>query len=118
MKSPMLTLIIFLLLTIISCEQSFEKPKNVPEKATWLGGTDGGVWIEFLEAKDSSVALKIYSHNGEVLKNTEYISSEGCRDIKLNKVTLIEDISAFDGSNIILNIIENDRFCTLREIDN
>lgn len=111
-----------LFLVVISplnnCDRDFQKPKTVSEKAIWVGGTDGGVWIESSIKSDSSAVLKIYSHNGIVLKNSEYVLAELCEDVNLSNEILSNKMSAFDGANVILNISVNDRFCTLREISN
>ncbi|MEQ8578249.1 MAG: hypothetical protein RIC57_12100 [Balneola sp.] len=113
MKYLKLIILSIALITFSNCNQDFQRPKTVPEKANWVGGSDGGVWIESYIRSDSSAVLKIYSHNGDILKNSEFILNKECRDVELSEEVLNSKMSAFDGSSLLLSISRNDRLCTL-----
>lgn len=50
-----------------------ERPKLVPASAAWVGGDDGGVWVDCLAAADAKLKCKIFSDvTGEILEDNYF----------------------------------------------
>lgn len=88
------------------------RPDSVPESAIWVGGPDGGTWIDCEpKAKEPKVAhyCRLYSDFngrlvGEGLFVLEYRTAEG-REISGNPLDAerITRFSAYDGTNIYVS---------------
>lgn len=115
-KRILLTIAVVAIL-ITGCNESFERPKNVPQKAIWVGGSDGGVWIESISKRDSTFMLKVFSQNGALLEDAFFTMNEECKDVILNQDELAKKFSAFDGNDIILNLKYEGKFCSLVKKD-
>ena len=71
MKVKLLHLLLYPVAVVIICiillfiwlimpyDRVWEKPENVPDSAVWVGGCDGGNWIELVDIKEDTFAKAI-----------------------------------------------------------
>lgn len=79
------------------------KPYNVPDAAVWIGGCDGGVWIELVEVKHDTVRLRIYrDSNGELVLDSNFHSST-CQNTQVTKMNWNKIITSYDGESLNIN---------------
>lgn len=83
-----------LVLFLVSCtlpKEGRERPDNIPVNSYYLGGIDGGYWIDTLKKSDSLIYCRIYTEHGDFLKNCNII-------IQNRKVlgTNLESFTAYD----------------------
>jgi hypothetical protein len=92
-----------------------ERQSNIPTQARWVGGADGGTWFEIIKAlPDSSFRIKLYNdYSGEIIVDTIFVLSNECSSSKIDSTTLIKKIRSYDGENILLDLIENNKHCFL-----
>jgi hypothetical protein len=67
-----------------------DKPKNVPDKAIWKGGCDGGNWVELISIDKQKIRFKIYRDwNGELILDADFVYVE-CDTFHLTKTNWIK----------------------------
>ena len=84
-----------LFVNLTACNFTAEpaRPSNLPSTVKWLGGEDGGVWVDCAKENDKLLKCKIFdADNGNVLQSGYYKSR--------NKIE-ISDLVAFDGRTLI-----------------
>ncbi|NRD74482.1 hypothetical protein HQQ94_14805 [Shewanella sp. VB17] len=81
------------------------KPENLPHQAQWVGGIDGGDWIDCQNIDDSTISCSIYTENsGELIEKSLFKGALEGNGLQ---------IDFYDGSKIvtlngvILNKIDN-----------
>lgn len=78
-----------------------KKPSEVPNEAVWVGGADGGVWVEVGKLESRRAHLKIFEDfKGAVLADGWFVFSSGCAIDDINKMK--RAFGAYDGERIIL----------------
>jgi hypothetical protein len=90
----------------------WEKPDNVPLSAIWIGGCDGGHWIELVSMQNDTCRFRIYRDwNGDLELDADFIY-ENC-NVQLTKANWNEYITHFDGTKIYTKIQSNSSYCRL-----
>ena len=116
-----LSVIVFLL-TISACSIKRDDIKapirlsNIPEKAFWVGGTDGGNWfyVEDVHKHGNNAIIKIYNDNdGSLIVSKKFILV--CpADNQMFIEDLQKQINAFDGERILLESKNDKKACFLQ----
>jgi hypothetical protein len=79
---------------------------NIPTRATWIGGPDGGTW--FLIDKvvsNRAFGIKLYNdNNGELITNSIFLLNNGCPLKEIDSIHLLKSIAGYDGREILLNV--------------
>ena len=78
--------LLYLFLAIIACIILFvvwlfirpcpepKKPENVPVSAVWIGGRDGGNWIELVYIKYDAIRLRFYNDwDGHLILDAKFV---------------------------------------------
>ncbi len=94
--------ILFLSIAITGCSQADEvrgdKPDAVPEAAIWVGGSDGGVYVNITWVNDEYSGGVYFEHNGEIWYEGPFeYSGEKAFDVS-DKASY----SAWDGEKLYL----------------
>nr|WP_295922515.1 hypothetical protein [uncultured Dyadobacter sp.] len=88
-----------LLICISACSVGEkQRPPGVPQSAIWKGGVDGGVWIEFVSVRTTSVEANIFFEDGGIWESGTFKKQGNC-DIEPLKI--VEEIVAFDGERLL-----------------
>ncbi len=73
-KYTILSIILFLIIAIGYVVLTFNAPcpepnrkKLIPKSAKWIGGCDGGKWVEFVSRNDSLFRLRFYNYQGKLV---------------------------------------------------
>lgn len=91
--SFLLVICISLLLAACGSSSGPARPKSVPIKAQWLGGSEGGVWIDCAQVDTNALDCKVFdSGRGTLLQRGKYV---GRRPI------MQADLVAFDGRTLL-----------------
>jgi hypothetical protein len=115
------TLILIFILIISSCsnKNSKEKPvriTSIPEKAFWVGGSDGGNWylVDYIHPQRNNADIKVYNDNdGSLIISKRFILI--CpTDNQILIGNLREQINAFDGKIIYLKSAAGKKGCVLQ----
>jgi len=78
-----------------------EKPSVVPKSAAWVGGCDGGNWIELVSIEQDKVRFRIYRDwNGDLVLDADF-EYQDCKEFRLNKSSWSESLAYF-GNYIAL----------------
>lgn len=89
---------IFILVIIFSCNSNErKKPDNVPQKAIWKGGVDGGCWVLFESVTDDTIEAIIFYQDGQFWKKGLFRKIGDCN---FETVNIINEISGFDGESL------------------
>jgi hypothetical protein len=122
-KRVLLFLIFFLIIVAIAYFVFFDHKKNyapkrlstIPKSATWFGGPDGGSWILLKKIMPGKVfEINIYNEDtGLQESNTDFKLSPNCNLEELDSVTILKNIEAYDGKDIILKINADGKHCFL-----
>jgi hypothetical protein len=82
---------------------------NIPKNATWIGGSDGGSWLEIINTiNDTAFNIRIYNdENGRLDIDTIFSLTPDCSVKKVDSTSLLNAIDGFDGEEIILSIKGN-----------
>ena len=116
-----LIIIAFLLITFAcSIKQDETKEpvrlKGIPEKAFWVGGTNGGSWflVEDVHSHKNNAVIKVYNDNdGSLIASKRFILI--CPD---DNQIFIDDlqkqINGFDGKRILLKSDNRIEICWLQ----
>ena len=76
------------------------RPQNVPAQASWVGGADGGVYIQTVKFERKRAQLKVFMETGDVLSEGWFSLSEGCEFDTSEQMA--EEFGGFDGNVVIL----------------
>ncbi len=95
------------LVILAACTYSVSEPRRpaqVPKQALWVGGSDGGVFVEVSETpqKDSGYRMTVYhSRTGQILyTGPAEIRPRGKGSLRVHDV---ESYSGWDGEKMILS---------------
>jgi hypothetical protein len=119
-----ITIIVSVIIIIVTVyfflhqKAQFHQPEhlsNIPAKAIWVGGSDGGSWFYINKVLSrNTFEISIYNdNNGELDKSAVFSIDSNCAVQKMDSLLLLETISAYDGNQIILKIRENGEKCAL-----
>jgi hypothetical protein len=73
------------------------KPANVPLSAVWIGGCDGGNWIELVSIKDNKIRFKIYRDwNGDLILDSDF-KYDGCANFRLTESSWAKYIAYYEN---------------------
>ena len=110
------------IILLLSCSQTREEkiePKllsNIPERAFWIGGVDGGNWyvIDYIHDHRNNAIIKIYNDNDGSL----IVSKRFMLICPSDNQTLLDDlkeqIQSFDGEKIYLKSPNEKSSCYLQ----
>ena len=74
-----------------------EKPSNVPPAAAYIGGCDGGHWMELVSITDKKVRFRIYRDwNGELLLDADF-KYDGCAGFRLTSSDWTKHVAFFEN---------------------
>lgn len=93
------------------------KPLNVPAKAKWYGGCDGGNWIELISISDKKYRFKVYRDwDGTLNMDADFIS-ENCINLSLTTENWEELVTYYiqDDSSVYITI-RNETNCRLKSV--
>ena len=93
-----------------------EKPNVVPKSAAWVGGCDGGNWIELVSIEQEKVRFRIYRDwNGDLILDAdfEYID---CNEFRLSKSNWTEYVSYYGNAIELMDREEINARCRLEPI--
>lgn len=85
MKRFVLILVFVLMLIVVGLDYFFvhwecEEPQRVgqvPASALWIGGCDGGYWIDFVGQKDDRCRFRIYQDwSGDLRMDADFVGEE------------------------------------------
>ena len=108
LSSAIFAILISLSLTLLIDRGSSdpERPRNVPETATWKGGVDGGFWFDVVtvNGEKKMYRFKIYNdYNGELVMDADFKKNNDCSvEYPMDK-SIVEKIELFDFQNIIMS---------------
>ncbi len=115
-------IVLILCIIITSCNVSNqkvltpEKLKNIPKKAFWVGGVDGGNWycVEYINPNKNSANISIYNdQSGELIVSKKFILV--CKSQNQTFIKNLErQINSFDGYRIYLTAENNKQNCYLQ----
>jgi len=82
--------------------QAPKRPSKVPQDSVWVGGVDGGVWIQILSFEKVRANLAIYDDfSGKRLAEKVFEAAPGC---ELTSVKELHSVYAgYDGEQVLLN---------------
>jgi hypothetical protein len=92
-----------------------ERLSNIPQKAKWCGGADGGNWYEVTKVLPNNIfMIKIYNEgSGEIEVDTIFTLNSDCTFKHIDSITLIKSINGYDGDKILLNMPDKGERCSL-----
>ena len=101
-----------MLVGILGCyrQSTPEKPDTVPDEAKWVGGLDGGVWLQINEViSNNSILANVYFESGNERDKGLFVA-EDCfpDDILITKKFLYESANSYDG--VRLSFKHNNRY--------
>lgn len=108
MKEVLCRFLILVLATGTMCEIAGcnsdipSKPQKVPLEAFWVGGPDGGVWIDLHEVRADGLSATIYHETGVVWASGHFVAHGSVPAEAPAKSWLKDNISFFDGTDIFL----------------
>jgi hypothetical protein len=106
--------VIFIALS--SRSQGPKRFSNLPAKAVWIGGTDGGAWFQVEKVLSGrAFRIKIFNdENGSLLTDSTFTLNAGCAITKIESADLMKAINGYDGNKILLAIPEKGNKCYLK----
>ncbi len=91
-----------------------EKPNNVPIGAIWVGGCDGGNWIELISVKNNSFRYRIYRDwNGVLMLDADFEHLD-CNTISLTESNWKSYINYFLNDPLELSLQLKGDSCRLQ----
>lgn len=94
------------------------KPTGLSEDAEWVGGCDGGNWIELVSIGDNKYRFRVYRDwDGALNIDSDFIV-ENCETVKISK-TNWQDLLAYynhDASDSSVHIFLKGGDCYLKSI--
>jgi hypothetical protein len=115
-------MIIATILTTFSCSTKLDdkvepvRLQNIPEKAFWVGGTDGGNWflVEDVHNHSNNATIKVYNDiDGSLIASKRFMlicpvdNHQPIHDLQ-------EQINGFDGKKILLKSPNTKKACWLQ----
>lgn len=110
MKKFILILIIVLMLIVVGlvglnyffvhweCEEP-QRVGQVPASALWIGGCDGGYWVDFVGQKDDRCRFRIYRDwDGDLRMDADFVGEENGLPICLTEENWKEHFVEYDDS--------------------
>lgn len=76
-----------------------DRPKNVPSDAIWVGGLDGGVFLDLKKISDQVAQGTVYTDLGDIFYRGRLEITEGQIDFPLNSMLAYQ---GWDGENMML----------------
>ena len=116
-----ITLVGIITLFLVNCNSSVstppEKVLGIPSNAKWYGGVDGGVWVEVVKAINNKVyQLNIFNDiTGEKQDSGVFELCASCDCLPIDSLTVINNISGYDGEKIYLSMQLNGEHCYLHK---
>ena len=117
-----LFLIFIISLTIASCSHENtntivpNRVKGIPDKAFWVGGTDGGNWylVEYVHPHRNNAVIKVYNdQDGSLIISKRFMVI--CPEDNPTYIdSLQKQISSFDGEKIYLESPNGKAGCYLQ----
>lgn len=111
--------IIIFWLTFQACSgnQNYKpkKIKNIPEKAFWVGGSDGGNWylVDSIVNEKNKAQIRVYNDNNGSLIISKWFKLICQPSNQLLIENLKRQINAFDGERILLIPVNGEKSCWL-----
>lgn len=94
------------------CKQC-KKPSKVPDSAVWIGGCDGGNWVELVNIKADTIRLRIYRDwDGELILDADYVP-HNCNNLFFTEADWEKHFNYFDGTKFY---IKNQCSCQLTPV--
>jgi len=78
-----------------SCKETYERPPNIPQSTFYLGGIDGGVWVDSFRKTAVELHYLVYTQSGELI--------DTCILIAENKMALegrIHSVTGYNGKDL------------------
>lgn len=103
----LITIIFFLFVIVLTgCNlNTRQKPNSVPSEAKWIGGVDGGVWVQTKEKiQDGQYLIIVYSDAGKLWVQDTFKIEKRCQTELPDSIDIIDLMSGFDGKDILLKI--------------
>lgn len=75
----------------------------------WIGGRDGGCWIELVEIRSDTLRLRVYDERETLYIDADYISP--CKNLPITKRNWNNYVTSFDGENLHTNIMQEHKYC-------
>lgn len=80
----------------MECEEP-QRVGQVPASALWIGGCDGGYWIDFVGQKDDRCRFRIYQDwSGDLLMDADFVREGDDQSICLTKENWKEHFVEYD----------------------
>ena len=74
------------------------RPSDIPESTFYLGGIDGGVWVDTFRINESSMRYLVYSEYGELI-DTCYLVSDDNQKFHND----LKRVVGYNGVELVLN---------------
>lgn len=119
MKTLIIIVTIFKLFSCSTKHDNTKQPsqlQNIPEKAFWVGGTDGGNWflVEEVHNHKNNAIIKIFNDiDGSLIASKRFLLICPADNQQLID-NLEEQINGFDGEKILLKSLNNKKACWLQ----
>lgn len=88
--------ILFVLIILNSCKRQVSRPSNISSDAFYLGGSDGGVWLDTSVINASCLNIIVIWDTGDTAGIFNYEISRFN-----NSDSVVNDIRGFDGEKIV-----------------
>jgi hypothetical protein len=105
-------LLLIVSIALVSCfgkEHGYNfpvKPKEIPDEAFWIGGTDGGNWylIESVDKLRKEASIDVYSDRDGELLISKIFKIDCTNEDGIDWDHLKDQIQSFDGNKIMLEV--------------
>jgi hypothetical protein len=96
------TIILFITIHLLfgSCsdiDNLHSRPSDIPESTYYLGGIDGGVWVDTFRINESSMQYLVYSECGELI-DTCYLVSDNNQKLPND----LKRVVGYNGVELVL----------------
>lgn len=94
-----------------------DKPSQVPAEAVWLGGCDGGSWMELVSIEKDQARFRVYRDwNGDLILDADF-EYKDCNEFRLTESNWSKCIGDFINGNIGVYVDCNENIkCRLEPI--
>lgn len=122
-KAMKMRILIILTVLFSACvgglkDEDKRKPIGTPEQAKWLGGADGGVWVNIKEhLENERYLIAVYTDGGILWVQDIYQVEQECIEtLKQSNQKLFSLMNSFDGINFLLEIQNpmTNKYCYLK----
>ena len=82
-----------------------ERVQDIPERAFWVGGKDGGQWyvVDSINKSDQTIRCKIYTDNsGELIVDKKFKLHCPSEENNIKWENLEEEFNSYDGEYLML----------------